>query len=209
MAKLTKEQAQAKYEKLYTALKWYLLGKNFLLALAALEFARNFHSGKRKDDITPEFFHQIEIAFYLITLSGIQNIETVLVLAILHDVAEDYDVDEAVLEQKFGKEITRKVLILSKTYKGHKKSMADYFEGIANDIDCSLVKGADRINNVKTMVGVFSKEKQLKYVEEVEQLFLPMLKKARNAFPSQMQAYFNIIQVLKIQIDLVKEIHKG
>ncbi len=82
-----------------------------------------------------------------------------------------------------------------------------YFCGIADDAIASLAKGGDRIHNLQTMVGVFSREKQLKYVNEVRTQFFPMLKQARRAFPQQERAYENIKHVLEGQIELIEVIN--
>ena len=207
MTQVNKTQVQAKYEKLFTALKYYMIGKNYTTALSALEFARSFHTGFRKNGIDPEYLHQVSIALYTSSLKGVQNEEMVLALSCLHDTPEDYDVDKSILVNRFGEELTRKTLILSKKYQGREKTMSEYFGEIGDDIDCSIVKGADRVNNVQTMIGVFSEEKQKKYIKEVEELFLPMLKTAKKNFPTQTHAYFNISQMLKNQVELVKAIH--
>jgi hypothetical protein len=68
----------------------------------------------------------------------------------------------------------------------------------------SIVKGADRVHNVNSMVGVFTKEKQARYAGEVEKYFLPMLKQARKNFPEQLDAYFNIMHMLRSQVNLLK-----
>lgn len=193
-----------KYEKLFTALKYFLVGRNYFIALKALEFARKNHSGTRKDGFTPEFQHQLEICHYLITLKNLENEEMVLVCALLHDVMEDYNIPVETMEKEFSPEITKKILILSKVYQGKKKDMNLYFSEIASCPVCSIVKGADRIHNLQSMPGVFSVEKQKAYIEEVNKYFLPMIKSASYSFPHQSLAYFNIKHLLKSQISLIE-----
>lgn len=53
------------------------------------------------------------------------------------------------------------------------------------------------------MGGVFSKEKQVSYINEVEKFFLPMTKETSYNFPEKISAYFNIKHVLKSQIRLI------
>lgn len=59
------------------------------------------------------------------------------------------------------------------------------------------------------MVGVFKIEKQKAYIQEVFDLFLPMLKKARRLFPHQVNAYENIKHILQSQIELIQAIHQA
>jgi len=47
------------YTKQFIAMRYWLLGRNYLLALDALEYAAKLHTGTRKDGRTQEYFHQI------------------------------------------------------------------------------------------------------------------------------------------------------
>lgn len=197
-----------RFDKLFVAFKYFLVGRKYYLALKALEFARNYHSGLRKDGNTPAFEHQLEIAMYLSTLQNLPNEEVVYAVALLHDVMEDFEISKEEMEQRFGKEVTDSVWLLTKKYKGNKKDTDQYFNDIAKNPIAALVKGADRIHNVQSMLNVFSKEKQEKYLEEVETYFLPMIKKAKYAFPEHSGAYFNIQHMLKSQTELFRAILK-
>lgn len=115
------------HEKLKIALRYWLLGAShnspeFLICVDALEFASSFHTGKRKDGVTPEFLHQITIANYLRTLiPSLDYPSETIAVALLHDVAEDYDVGFDELEVKFGNRIAKSVELLTKTHRGHKE----------------------------------------------------------------------------------------
>lgn len=196
-------------EKQFVALKYWLLGRNYAQALKALNFGRQYHKGTRKDGVTPEFVHQIEIALFLSTLKDVQDEQTTITAALLHDVMEDYDVPGGEIVTRFGVRVAEIVWKLTKKFQGVKKDLPTYFKEIAADPIASLVKGGDRINNVQTMVGIFSVAKQREYVREVEEHFLPMLKTAKYNFPEQSAAYFNITQMLKSQTELLKAQHDG
>jgi (p)ppGpp synthase/HD superfamily hydrolase len=190
------------YEKLKLSLRYYLLGKGWYVAVDALEYGESIHTGMRKDGVTPEFEHQIRIAHYLRSLDCMYPEETI-AAALLHDVREDYHVADRELTRRFGPTITTSCILLDKNGKEHDA----YFCGIADDAIASLAKGGDRIHNLQTMVGVFSREKQLKYVNEVRTQFFPMLKQARRAFPQQERAYENIKHMLESQIELIEVIN--
>lgn len=204
-----------KFEKLKLSLRYWLLGKaetdpEYYKVLDALEFAHSFHQGTRKDGSTPEFQHQLEIAHYLRTLSAsLTKPAVVLAAALLHDVAEDYDIAFEELEARFGAEITRVVRLLTKKHRGQVIPPEEYFARIATDECASVIKGADRIHNLQSMLGVFSLEKQAKYCEEVEKYFLPMLKAARRAFSRQEAVYENIKLVLNSQLQLLAAIREA
>ena len=197
-----------RYNKLFIALKYYLIGKGYYTTLKALNFAKQRHTGLRKDKKTPEFMHQVEIALYVTTLKDVQNEQLALTSSLLHDVMEDYDVSHEEIRATFGQDVLNSVWLLTKKHKGIEKDKQKYFADLATDPVASLVKGADRIHNVQSMVGVFSLEKQQLYVDEVEKMFLPMLKVAKYNFPEQNAAYFNIEHMLKSQVELIKAIHQ-
>lgn len=195
-------------EKLQIANRFWLLGKNYHDTLAAMEFALKFHQGKRKDGFTPEFHHQLSIASYLRTMiNHIEQPQNTLAVAYLHDVAEDYDVGFEEIESRFGVIIAKAVQCLTKKHRGQKIPLDVYYDGISKCKISSLVKGADRINNLQSMIGVFTREKQLEYIEETEKYILPMLKIARRTFTIQENVYFNIKLMLNSQIELLKAIN--
>lgn len=204
---------QKRHKKLKLALKEFLIGRNYFRALTALSFAEQYHTGTRKDGITPEFFHQIEIALFITTIEPhLKYPEETICAALLHDVAEDYNVEWGVIKKlfdkkKFAKRVVKAVKALTKVYKGVKKSDAEYFDGVARNEIASIVKGADRINNQQTCVGPFTIEKQKSYLKETEDGILPAMRIAQDIFPHQHQAYELIKFLLKSQIQLIQAIH--
>ena len=182
----------------------FLLGKEYYKAVEALEFASQYHTGTRKDGVTPEFHHQISIMHYARTLTNLRDEETTLVTCALHDVVEDYDVPIETIRARFGDVTAKAVMLMTKKYRGEKKDTAQYYKDMISDPIASIVKGCDRVHNFQTMPAVFSCAKQVKYMEECEQHILPMLKAARNRFPDQELAYENIKHALKGQIELIR-----
>ena len=49
------------YDKLLVSLRYWLLGREFYTALKAPRYAADYHTGLRKDGVTPEFEHQLRI----------------------------------------------------------------------------------------------------------------------------------------------------
>lgn len=193
------------YEKSRIALRYWLQGREWHRALEALEFAHDHHEGFRKDGTTPEVIHPISVAQYLRTLVGsLQHPEDTLVVALLHDVREDYGVSAEEIEQRFGADVAAAVDALTKTFRGADRDPDDVFTALAADPMASIVKGADRINNQHTLVGVFSPEKIERYIAETEQRILPMLRSARRRFPAQEPAYENAKLVLVSQTRMLE-----
>lgn len=180
-----------KFKKLSIALHSYLKGRGFNKALEAFDLAKKTHVGFRKDGITPNFQHQVEICLFIMNLKEIRPAleEDIYCAALLHDIREDHHLSHKEIEAQFGPNVADYVETLTKEFKNARKDEKVYFEGIADCPACSLIKGVDRINNISSMVGVFTIAKQEHYIFEIEEYFLPMLKTARNKFPDQSASY--------------------
>ena len=196
-------------QKLNLSIRYWLLGKGYHVALKALEYGAKFHTGTRKDLITPEYNHQLGIAAYIRTLiNSLLFPQETLAVAFLHDVCEDYDVGFEEITTKFSNEISGAVKLLTKKHRGEKLSTEEYYRNISKNPIASVVKGADRINNVQTMIDVFTPDKINLYIQETENSVIPMLKSARREFVEQEPVYENIKLVLRSQIELIRAVVK-
>lgn len=202
-----------RYHKLFISLRYWLLGMShndpsYRVALEALEYAKNIHTGFRKDGATPEFQHQLEIAQYLRTLLPfLEHPAEILATTFLHDAPEDYDISFNEIEQKFGILVKNAVELLTKEYKGNKKNLDELFHKMGENSIASIVKGGDRIHNLQSMIGVFTIEKQKIYLLETEKYIVPMLKNARRNFIFQEAAYENIKSFINVQLKIYKGMH--
>ncbi len=191
------------------ALYYWLLGKGYMNAARAMSFNERLFPGFRKDGVTPAFDHHISQAQYARTLQGLMFPEEVLCTIFFHDSLEDCDLahNEVVAQfpsdQAFGGRVADAAWRMTKKFRGETRDEKALFEEMARCPIASIAKGCDRIHNVQSMVGVFTEEKQRKYIAEVDTLFLPMLKEAALNFPSQEAAYQNIRTLLKSQVSLI------
>ena len=196
------------HQKREISLRYWLQGRGYFIALEAMDFAKGFHTGLRKDGVTPEFDHQISIAHFVRSLEpSLMLPEETFATIFLHDVREDFDVSEGDINTRFGSKVSHAVDCMTKTFRGVKRPAGEVFQRIGADPIASVAKGADRGHNHRSMVGVFSLEKQREYLAETEEHFLPMLKRARRAFPQQEPVYENIKHALTGEISLIKAIH--
>lgn len=204
-----------KFKKKILTLRQLLIGREFYNALTAMEFAARWHKGVRKDKVTPEFDHQVSIALFALTLPKVSFQEELIAVIMLHDVMEDYNISESEIrdlfdDPKFANTVVRSVINMTKVHRdGTKKDEALLFDAMAQDKVASIAKLCDRIHNFKTMVDVFTIEKQREYIEEGKTYFMPMLKKAKRNFPHQTMVYENLKHLLEMQMDLITEIHKA
>lgn len=188
------------------SLRFLLNGKCHFRSSRALEDVLKIHTGFRKDGITPEYAHQVSIAHYLRAfLDYYESQEDTITTALLHDTFEDYPQLMSIedIYEKYGSQVSEAVKLLTKTG----KPTNYYYNCIVKNPIASVVKGADRIHNLQTMVGVFSLEKQLKYITETEQYVLPMLELAALEWPEQEPIYANELLILHSQLELIKAIH--
>lgn len=192
-----------KHDKMRIAMKYWLLGKGYTDAVKAMELGANHHTGFRKDGTTPEFHHQICIGSYIRTLPSLISPEDTITTTMLHDVVEDYDVSLDAIEARFGKGVRKAVSLLSKKIGGYETKSEAYYMAMKDNAIASIVKGADRMHNFQTMPGVFTPEKQRKYIQECREYILPMIRAAKRKFPEQEPAYENIKHVLLSQIGLL------
>jgi (p)ppGpp synthase/HD superfamily hydrolase len=194
------------FDKLSISLRYYLLGKQYYTALKAMNFAGNLHNGFRKDGVTPEFQHQVEIALYMRTLPILPDDELSFCVAMLHDVSEDKDISFIELAHKFGQEVSTHVRTLSKTHRGVSIPTDIYYSQIALNPVTATVKGCDRIHNVGSMVGVFTQEKQQAYVVETNTYVVPMMKSARRNFPEYDATFENMKHTLGPQLAIISKL---
>lgn len=189
------------YAKQVNTIRSWLQGKDYHLALAAMEFAMSWHKGKRKDGVSPEFSHQMFIALYVLSISPLLLYpEETLAAVFLHDVCEDFPVTYDEIERRFGKRVRDAVELLTKKKDGVRIPDDIYYERMALNEIASIVKGVDRAHNVHSMHSAdWSLEKQQAYLDFVFEFVLPMLKKARKTFSRQRLAYENVKSVLLMQ----------
>lgn len=192
------------YEKTKIAIHYRMLGMGMFNAVKAMNFAIDYHNGKRKDG-NPEFSHQIFIANLAATLPIYDKevMETLLCVIFLHDICEDYDVSFVDIENKFGKNVAEAVKAITKVINGKKLSEEIYMQNIKTNIVAMIAKGCDRLHNISTMVGGFKPEKRVSYIRETVDHILPMLKYGRKHYPEYELAFENIKQSISGRIDII------
>lgn len=194
------------YHKLRTALRYWMLGRNYHLAHKAMEFGLVHHTGLRKDGVSPEFQHQISQASYARTMEhSLMFPDETLATIFLHDIVEDTDVTASTIYAEFGEQVGVAVEGMTNLVDGVKKLKEVYYgPGMSDNPITSVAKGTDRIHNHQTMVGVFTPAKIDEYMVETYDFVLPMLKRARKIHTLQEPVYLNIKHVLLTQMELLQ-----
>lgn len=198
------------YDKVLISFDGWLRGKQYYKALSALNLAKEVHVGTRQDG-SPELSHPLAVALFIRTLAtSLLLPEETIASGFLHDSVEDHRLSLDNIRNCCGDQVAEAVMLLSKiNMHGVKRSHEDYFSALALNPIASIVKGADRIHNIQTMIGPFSLERQERYLVETHESILPMLKRARKLFPQQELAYFNLKFMIDSQVELIKAIHSA
>lgn len=190
------------YEKMRIALRYWLIGREYYKAAEAMDFAEQYHNGKRKDG-AHEFSHQVSQANLARTLvHHFRFKEETFIVIFLHDICEDKGISFEEIEQRFGKRVADAVKLITKLYRGVKVPNDQYYEAMAECEITSVCKGFDRVHNLMSMIGGFKPEKRMSYIQETTEFTIPMLKKARKKFSHQEGVYENIKFIMINQIQL-------
>ncbi len=138
----------------------------------AYDFAYNAHEGQLRNSGEPYFIHVVATAK---TLARLGMDTKTIVAGLLHDVIEDTDITEEMLEAEFGQDIVTLVNGVTKLgtmkYRGHERhveSLRKFFMAMANDLRILIIKLADRLHNVSTLEHVRPEKQKRIALETIE-----------------------------------------
>lgn len=223
------------FAKKSIALRYWLQALEYHQALRALQLVRIFERDSyRKDGVTPNMSHFVEIALFLSRLPNIRDRETLIVVGLLHDLVEDHGFPLEIVRLIFGDQVAASVWNMTKKMPirhggtpidigymkpGHgpiivlkggedlrfvERDEDELYEAMSYDEFASLGKPTDRSHNQKTMAGVFGPQKQLAYVDFTDARILPMAKLARERFVHHEAAYVMVETLLRTQARIVR-----
>lgn len=146
---------------------------------SAFEIAYTGHQKQKRISGEPFIFHPLAVA----KIAAEQRCDmSVFIAALLHDVAEDTEMDLEKLGQKFGKDLARvidSVTHISRTEGDIGKDAADQetlrktFVGIAKEPKVAYIKLSDRLHNLMTL-GARPVEKWKRTLEETRKYYIPL-----------------------------------
>ena len=176
-------------DKMYTYLRGFASGAGMGQTLKALSFAREKHAGQMRKSGEPYIVHPLTMACDAVSI-GIRE-DRVIAAILLHDVCEDCGVPLS--ELPVDDTVRRAVDLLTfRVMEGETKDTARtrYYNMILQSREATLTKLVDRCHNVSSMAGTFSEEKLLAYIDETRQYVLPLLRKAKTAYPEDADVLF-------------------
>jgi len=198
----TRQIALERFLRDLSTLEKLLRGGEYHQALISLGFARDYHPGSRKDGITPNFHHQVKVAFSAyddrerIKAAGLKTDE-IIAGSLLHDTYEDNQEIQLqqLKERRLKEEVIGLMLGLSKMRGGVAIPTDEYYRQLLDDPRRLIVKLYDRRQNVESVFGL-TPEKLVNYFAETGHL-LDVAKLGRLKYPE----LEGLIQHSRIQIN--------
>ena len=165
-------------DELISRIKEYYPAADLTPLHKAFDLAKNAHSGQYRKDGAPFFSHPLSVAFILADLQ--LDLYTI-VTGLLHDVVEDTSVSLNAIKKEFNDTVAFLVDGVSKvsqihfkdTQKKDSENMRKMIVAMARDVRVILVKLADRLHNMRTLVHL-PPEKQLKVAQETLDIYAPL-----------------------------------
>ena len=192
----------ANVEKMHTYLRGFLTGANMSEASKALQYARKAHEGQtRRSDGSPYIVHPLGMACYAVAL-GLRD-ENIISTILLHDVVEDCDkqVEYLPVNDTVKRAVKYMTITTFDTDTSKIETKCRYFNELLDCPEALICKALDRYNNLADMPANFTTDGTAKNIAETEVLLLPVLKKAKEAYPE----LADILFVLRINLSTLCE----
>lgn len=156
-----------------------IYGEEAQTILKAFDFAKEKHSGQKRDDGREYLVHPYETAKILI---GMNADAVSVVCGLLHDCIEDAQCTEKELLSQFGAEITNILVGCSQVdlikqarlnNPDENEPLRKMFLSLGKDARVAFVKLADRLDNMRNL-AVKPRAKQIKIAQETLDIFVPI-----------------------------------
>ena len=165
-------------DDLIARIKKYYPTADLEIVYKAYELAEKAHTGQYRKDGTPFVFHPLCVASILADLK--LDLYTI-VTGLLHDVVEDTPVNLDFLKKQFNDTVAFLVDGVSKvsqihfkdTQKKDSENMRKMIVAMARDVRVILVKLADRLHNMRTLVYL-PQDKQIRVAQETMDIYAPL-----------------------------------
>ncbi len=163
---------------LISCIQEYYPTANLDIVYKAYELAEKAHTGQYRKDGTPFVFHPLHVALILADLK--LDLYTI-VTGLLHDVVEDTSIGLDTIKEQFNETVAFLVDGVSKvsqihfknTQKKDSENMRKMIVAMARDVRVILVKLADRLHNMRTLIHLH-KEKRVKIAQETLDIYAPL-----------------------------------
>ncbi len=190
-------------ESMYARMRTFAQVEGLHQTYQALPYMRRMHAGQTRQPVLDSRQQVAYIVHPLIMACqahamGICD-DTVLAVALLHDVCEDCHILPQDLP--FSPEVREAVGLLTRSG----EDQETYYRNIRGNRTAMLVKCLDRCQNLSTMAGSFSLARMAEYILETETYVLPILEELKEQYLDLSNAVF----LLKYQMLSMLEAQKA
>ncbi|RLC58796.1 MAG: (p)ppGpp synthetase [Chloroflexi bacterium] len=162
----------------------YLPPKGLELVRDALQFAIESHAGQSRRSGDPVITHPLAAAE---AIAALQLDASTIAGALLHDVQEDCDVENAEIEKRFGAEVALMVEGVTKLgqisgqaadtdvadQRMQAENLRKMFLAMAQDLRVVIIKLADRLHNMRTLWAL-DRDDQVRIARETMEIYAPL-----------------------------------
>ncbi len=169
---------EATFEKLKENILKYNPKADISKISAAFELARDAHKDQKRISGTPYISHPLAVAS---NVADMQMDVDSICAALLHDVVEDTSYSYDDIKQRFGEQVALLVdgvtkldkIEFSNKEERDMENLRKMFLAMAKDIRVIIIKFADRMHNLSTLISM-SEEKQREKARETLSVFAPL-----------------------------------
>jgi guanosine-3',5'-bis(diphosphate) 3'-pyrophosphohydrolase len=199
-----------RFQDILEAVRGYMPDADTAPLRKAYVFAAVSHRGQLRKSGIPYLGHPLAVTK---TLTDLRMDVPTLCGGLLHDVLEDCEVEEAVLKDQVGEEVTGLVVGLTKTSKvalqsTKRRRLESYRKtliAMSRDIRILMIKLSDRLHNMRTLFSL-SDEQRKRISEETLTIYAPL---ANRLGISWMRSELEDLSFQHLNPELYEEIRQG
>jgi guanosine-3',5'-bis(diphosphate) 3'-pyrophosphohydrolase len=142
--------------------------------LKAFEFAKKYHAKQKRDEGVPYIIHPVRVANILMKERNYYDPD-VIIGALLHDVVEDSPVKVSEVGRRFGSEVKRLVIGMTRV-KTRENKYIKFKKTMKADYRIRMIKCADVLDNVRSWPLSTMTYKFPRWFKEVREMYLTLAK---------------------------------
>ncbi|MBU1922051.1 HD domain-containing protein [Patescibacteria group bacterium] len=155
----------------------------------AFEFAKKWHGKQMRDEDVPYIIHPVRVANILMEELNYYDPD-VIISALLHDVVEDTSIKVKDIGDRYGREVRRLVIGLTRI-KSRETKYAKFKKTAKADYRTRVLKCADVLDNIRSWPLSTKKYKYTRWFKEVRDLYLPLAQNTDKHLCDEMKKLIN------------------
>ena len=175
--------------------------------LKSLDFAEHTKKDEVRKNGAPGISHEYDGIAVIMSLTLPINERLILSnLYALHDLHEDYNIQQTDVAWLTTEEFSR-VILISKVHNGIKMDTSDYYSQMTADPFVMIAKGIDRYVNLSSMSG-FKSEKIMAQISETNVYVIPLIKNLRKYSADYRAVYELLKTIIRNQMETLAVVAK-